>query len=317
MGVIITAAGYSDRTVTPSTPVSVRSDAFATGTGAVEHLARAGRTAIDAAGVPDHEVSALINTGVYRDSNMVEPAIGALVQQGIGLGLEYERTDPKVFSFDLMNGACGMLNAVQVADSLLATTRHRRVLVVGGDTHPSTTRPDADDDFPYDTAGSALLLEQVDGDAGFGRLHTRLGAGDPLVEGFVDGTSMGTEGRQLMTVRRTAGFDTVLLDLAESTAVGALDEAFGAGHSDEAREGVVLISSRPTAGFAADLAARLRLPLAAPELTGDTHTAALAQGYRTALTAGALDSAKAILFVAAGGGPSAGAVLYRLPENLR
>ncbi|MFT4087845.1 MAG: hypothetical protein QM658_11995 [Gordonia sp. (in: high G+C Gram-positive bacteria)] len=316
MGVVITASGISSDAAVAST-VRVRSAAFAAGAGAVEHLARAGRAAIDAAGVDDGEVRVLINTGVYRDSNMVEPAIGALVQQGIGLGLEYERSDPKVFSFDLMNGACGMLNAVQAADSLLQSTDARRVLVVGGDTHPSTVRPGATDDFPYDTSGAALLLERVDGDAGFGPVHSALAEGGPAVEGFVDTATMGTDGRTTISVRRAEGFEQVLGDLAAQTAEAALDEAFGAGHSAEAREGVVLIASRPAPGFAATLAQRLGLPLAAGELDGDTHTAALAQAYHRAGETGALDAARAVLFVAAGAGPSSSAVLYRLPGARR
>ena len=103
MGVIITASGLSNG--------SSSYDGDGTGS-VVEHLSRAGRAAIDAAGIDDREVGVLINSGVYRDSNTVEPAIGALIQQGIGLGLTYQRSDPKCFSFDLMNGACGMLNAV-------------------------------------------------------------------------------------------------------------------------------------------------------------------------------------------------------------
>ena len=61
--------------------------------------------------------------------------------------------------------------AVQVAGSILGTGSTEHVLIVAGDTHPSLARSTADAEFPYATAGAALLLEQVDGPEGFGPVH--------------------------------------------------------------------------------------------------------------------------------------------------
>ncbi|GAA3149081.1 hypothetical protein GCM10020255_028270 [Rhodococcus baikonurensis] len=114
----------------------------------VTHAARAVRQALTSAAVEPQEVGVLINTGVYRDSNTVEPAIAALIQKDAGIGLEYGEHDPRTFSFDLMNGACGVLNAVQVADAILSTGSTGRVLVVSGDTHPSAVAAGARGGFP-------------------------------------------------------------------------------------------------------------------------------------------------------------------------
>jgi 3-oxoacyl-[acyl-carrier-protein] synthase-3 len=51
------------------------------GVSSVGQAAEAARAALDAAGCPHEQVDALINVGVYRDANLVEPAVAALIQQ--------------------------------------------------------------------------------------------------------------------------------------------------------------------------------------------------------------------------------------------
>lgn len=298
MGVVITATAASYGTDTASI---------------VEHSSTAARSALEAAEVSPEQVGVLINTGIYRDSNMVEPAIAALIQKAAGIGLDYGERDPRTFSFDLMNGACGVLNAVQVASGLLTTESAERVLVVSGDTHPSMTGAGAPQDFPYTTAGAAMLLEHVQGPEGFGPVHIDLLDGDPAVEGFVDTSAMGTTGRSAMTVSRRDDFDVRILDAAVSAASSALEVA------DIDLANTVLISSRPTPGFRAALAAKLGIGAlddpAGSSAPGDTHTAALTLAYHHAAATGLLSDGRDVLFVAAGAGPSAAAVLYRVPAS--
>ncbi|AOW94079.1 hypothetical protein BFN03_19175 [Rhodococcus sp. WMMA185] len=297
MGVIITATGVSHDTDTASV---------------IEHSSRAARAALEAASISPEQVGVLINTGIYRDSNMVEPAIAALIQKAAGIGLDYGETDPKSFSFDLMNGACGVLNAVQVASGLLETSTTERVLIVSGDTHPSMTGAAAPQDFPYSTAGAAMLLEYTDGAEGFGPVHVDLLAGEPTIEGYVDISTMGITGRSAMTVARADDFDTRILDAAVSVASSALDGA----DTDPAT--TVLISSQPTPGFQDALAKKLGVrALTAGEqpIVGDTHTAALTLAYHSAAAASGLTGVTSVLFVAAGAGPSAAATIYRVPTQ--
>lgn len=293
-GIVIAASGISDRPATA---------------GIVEHLAQAGRAAMTAAQAETIDV--LINTGVYRDNNTVEPAVAALVQQALGVGLDYGPADPRCFAFDLMHGACGVLQAVQAAQGLLSASPAERVLIVAGDTHPSTRRTAPLPDFRYETAGAALLLGRGEPSVGFGRVHTGLRSGRAGIEGYVDTTTMGTRGRRLMTVNRAAMIEGMLLDLAQATATEALDEA----GVDPAE--TVLIASTPSPRFPVELSLRLGLRL--PDLhdpAGDTHTAALPRAYHRLTAAGQLDGVRDVLFVAAGAGPAAGAVVYRRPESV-
>ncbi|MGV9412651.1 hypothetical protein ACWDOP_22310 [Nocardia sp. NPDC003693] len=277
----------------------------------VELSGQAARQSMERAGVRPEQVGVLINAGIFRDSNTVEPAVSALIQKAAGIGLDYVKDDPRSFSFDLMNAGVGALNAVQVAQSILETGSAEHVLVVSGDTHPSTKRGTADAEFPYATTGAALLLERTDEPEGFGRVHTVAGTGTPVIESYVDVATMGTGGRDLMTVVREPGAEDRLLAVAADAARLALSD----GEPDQAR--TALIASTPAAGFGERLAAELGIAPNAvllPDLSqGDPHTAALTLAYDLAAQDDSLDAFTHVLFVAAGAGPSAAAVLYRLP----
>ncbi|PPI97007.1 hypothetical protein [Nocardia nova] len=294
MGVAITSTG-----------ISRESDTFSI----VEHSGRAARRSLERAGVAPEQVGVLINAGIFRDSNTVEPAVSALIQKEAGIGLDYRFGDPRSFSFDLMNGATGVLNAVQVAQSILETAGSGHVLIVSGDTHPSLARSAADDEFPYATAGAALLLEHTDEPVGFGRVHTVAGSGSPVVQSYVDVTTMGTAGRGLMTVEREPGFEDRLLEIAADAGRRALD----ADGIDPAA--TVLIASTPTPKFPRLLADTLGIgEVRTPDLSaGDPHTAALPLAYHHAVEENSLAGFDTVLFVAAGAGPSAAAAVYRLP----
>ena len=181
------------------------------------HAAQAGRHCLSAAGVPLSDVGLLINTGVYRDDNLVEPAMAALIQGDIGMGLDFTKYpgEPPVVSFDLMNGACGLLNAVQVADSFLRAGGVRHVLIVSSDAHPGDR---ADDAYPYATLGGAVLLSQGEGDEqGFGSLSVRASqaGATPGVTGYVP---LGHGARVQIRVDREPDYSERLCAFAAETA---------------------------------------------------------------------------------------------------
>ncbi len=279
-----------------------------TGSGSsIEQAAAAAERAIAEAGSTPEHIDALINTGVYRDSNMVEPAMSALIQQRVGIGLEYRSGDVPCLSFDLMNGACGVLNAIQVSQALLQGPTVHRVLVVSGDAHPSKSA-EPREGFPITPVGAALLLEKSAGPSGFGELHISSTAEPPAPVGYVRLPEMGSTGRSTIVVDRTASTVEDLLHHAVSAASEALEVAAG--------ERTVLICSRPTPDFPALLAERLGLPAEAVQagaVEGDAHTSALPAAYLAARDSGKLADADIALFVAAGAGPTAAAIAYRLP----
>ena len=125
----------------------------------------AARACLTDANVAASDVDLLVNAGMYRDGNLGEPALAALIQEDI----DANPGDPPVggpgtFSFDVANGSCGVLTGLQLVDGLLATGTARRALVVASDANPGRgmTRT-----FPFDAAGGAAMCDWDDATQGF------------------------------------------------------------------------------------------------------------------------------------------------------
>jgi 3-oxoacyl-[acyl-carrier-protein] synthase III len=279
----------------------------------IAHASTAADECLRRAGVEPGQVGLLINAGVYRDSNMAEPAMAALIQKNVGMNLDYVRDPRACFSFDLMNGACGVLNAVQVAGAFLDTGSAGYALVVSGDAHPSGR---VDPDFPYASVGAAMLLRRTtDGATGFGRVRTAAAHDDAghAVTGFMDVGNAGTRGRETITVRRDADHAPRLVEFAAAQARA---------HADAAGvdlTGVLLVASRPTPTFAAEVADRLGIAASAVvtvgSVDGDPHSSALTVGYHEAVATGLADRYPLVLFLAVGAGPTAACSFYRRADG--
>ncbi|MFF4103973.1 hypothetical protein [Streptomyces sp. NPDC001903] len=262
---------------------------------AVELAARAARACLSGAQVSPSSVGVLINVGVYREANTFEPALAALVQKEVGINLDYI-ADPAPaagFSFDLMNGACGVLNAVQVAQSLLDTGSADRVLITAADVHPGGDAR-RDPHYPYaDLAGALLLQRSADPGAGFGPVSVYAGDGPTDTEGYLDTAAMGSDGRSRITVRRTEGHGA-----RRSAHAAACTAAYVREHGLDADRTLVVG------------------PRAAHDnvVAGEPHTAAPILGYLRALAAPRPKDRDRLLLVTAGAGPSAACAAYR-PEG--
>ncbi|MEU7145109.1 hypothetical protein ABZ942_37095 [Nocardia sp. NPDC046473] len=258
--------------------------------------ARAARTCVERAGITIDEVGMLINTGVFRDNNLVEPAVAALIQKRLGLGLEYEPGRIPVVSFDLLHGANGLLHGFTTAECFLATGEVKYVLLLAGDAHPSTERAVAG--FPYTTSGAAILLGSSSTAGGFGRLQVRDTTGPVEASAWLDVGEAGSDGRS--TVTTLPGADPLALAAA---AVRACLAEEGLDDSDFAAGRAVLLAPAPGPGFPARLADTLGLAPASvigvPSELGDPYSAAPVHAYLHAQDSGVLDAADTVLFLAA------------------
>ena len=127
---------------------------------------RAARAGLARAGWAAADLDVLVNTGVYRDRNIVEPAMAPFIQHRLGanLGVGDDEAGRSTFSFDLANGACGLLQALQVVDGMLASGRARRALVVTSDVDP---RPGVSEGLAFDPLGAAVLVRRGGEGEGF------------------------------------------------------------------------------------------------------------------------------------------------------
>lgn len=271
------------------------------------HLAvTAAKDCLRRAGCDPGELDLVVNAGIYRDRNLGEPALAALIQDDIGANPE----DPHAgahgtFSFDVANGACGVLTALQIVDGFLRTHTVGRALVVASDADPGRGMSER---FPFSAAGAALLCRWTDDDYGLGRVSWV----------NADDAASGTE-----TFTATVGFADARNVLRFSQS-GAMDQRFAAAAAGAARaclaaqsarladiDLIVAAPARP--GYRAALSDLLGVPAEKVRVAADQrmHTAALAAAFEPG--AARLPAGARVLFVAAGAGVTAGAALYRPP----
>lgn len=281
----------------------------------LEHAVIAARNCIWEAGIVPEQIDTLINVGLYRDSNMVEPAMSTLIQRAIGMNPDYLKTPTLKpgLSFDLMNSACGVLNSIQVADALLEAG-NEYVLVVASDAHPSNcaSGPGGRRGFPYATLGAAMLLEYTDREEfSFRRVRAELArAASSGLAGYLDFSASGPHGRdQISVVRQRRD----LIRLADATAA-AVDQYLRDEKLDMAM--TRLVTSRPTPKFGAELARRLGMNNDAvvdvKDVTRDPGSAALILGYHQALERAEDIGYDHMLFVGAGAGLTIACAAYPL-----
>jgi 3-oxoacyl-[acyl-carrier-protein] synthase III len=294
MGAIIQSIGIS-------TDQSVRSS--------IAHATIAGKNCLEASGVAALDVGLLINCGIFRDKNMVEPGMAALIQKGLGINLDYINLPVRksAFSFDLMYGAIGVLHAMYVANSFLQSDQLEHVIIVSSEAHPSNL---AGANFPYATMGSAMLLSKGD-DPAKGFQSFGFSSSEKLnigASGSVQPLECGITGREAMTFSMAADYPAQALDFARQFAHGFMEK----NHIDKANTS--LISSQIDADFALQLACALDLaPEAMPSLFanyGDTYTSSFALGLYQLRTQNALPEGRQVLFAGVSSGLTAGCVAY-------
>jgi 3-oxoacyl-[acyl-carrier-protein] synthase-3 len=259
---------------------------------------------------PD-ELDVLINAGVYHDKLLNEPALAALIQEDIGANPDqHPGAGQGTFSFDISNGACGLLTGIHLMDGLLASGTVNLGMVVASDIDP---QPGASEGFIFPAAGGAFLLSSDDSRLGFTafRFATFPEFAD-LFESYVDWHAearrgLAHHGRNILSVEIAESYCARALDCAESTV-----RELAVAQALELNEIDLLVATASVPGFADGLAQRLGLPAeriaVAPEGGIDhTHTAAPA----FALESGALGAAQTALFVSVGAGITVAAAIYR------
>lgn len=264
------------------------------GGGSLDLAERAARRCLVRSPYPRQEVQLLINAGIYRDRHQYEPAMASLIQDRLRLHRTLDRG--RVFSFDLLNGGCGVLSALQILDSMIRTQRIRLGMVVSSERNGDRDR---DPDFDVSPSGVALMVDASPTSAqGFG--------------GFVVETldAYGDCYRSDLDLTVPRGRVVVRRDLE------ALQRAFLDGSADAIRTLLQRESLRPeeidrfilpsvAPGFAADLAVRLGVSAArmlAPRQPSNTLTTStfLSLHQANAASRGAAGQKSVLLSVAAG-----------------
>jgi 3-oxoacyl-[acyl-carrier-protein] synthase III len=271
--------------------------------GSVRHSVEAARRCLKASRHPKSAVGLLINAGVYRDQHICEPAMAVFVQHRLGLNIEFQGRS--TMSFDLQNGGCGMLDAAQVASTLLQSGEVEAALVVAGEVNPDR-RPDPDLALP--ASGAALLMDLSPWrDQGFGEFafHTR----DEAADMFTSYVSL-KEKRGRLFVERRAGLEEAYLSLAGETVEDVL------ARDGRRRDDIdLVVSAQISPGFMARLPAAIGCPdskvLDFSDRLPDTHSTSLFLALSLALADRRPQPGQTALLLAFGSGVTAAAATYR------
>jgi len=263
-------------------------------------LRRAGRRPI--------EVDLLLNAGLYHDGLLGEPALAAIIQDDIDANREDPSEDagedvsPQgTFSFDIANGACGMLTALQVADGFLAAGTIDHALVVASDADPGRRLAPA---FPYRPAGAALLCAWDDGPGGLSGIRF---ASRPVDDGGMRAIVGFEGGRNRLAIEEGPAFLPEAATLAAAVACECVEQRGLA-----VRDVDLVVASPLRQPFLDDLARLLGVPadrVVRVRGGAETHTAALGLALDAAQHSPAWAAARTVLLVSAGAGLLAGAAL--------
>ena len=291
----------------------------------------AARSCFALAGHEPGDIDMLINVGMYREDSIGEPALAALIQQDIGAspgrrpagrgegGGQAGRAG--TFSFDLLNGACGAITAIQVESGLLKSGVIRLGAVVSSDVQPDVKDPAAAFLRP---AGGALLLRWQDGEAGFADFGTETFPEyqDLFTSGLVWQRRHGIpvprqgNGHNAMVVTIKPGFHARLADCAEE-ATRRFVRRLGLGIEDID----LLVPAPADPDFVDRLRARLRVPgdkvAYTPEDLAGAYTTGPIAALQAAAKSGRLGEARTTLLLAAGPGATVALALYRQPDAER
>ncbi len=278
--------------------------------GALKLADSAARSCLERANRDAHELDLLINAGVYHDKNLEEPAFAALIQEDIGANPDRPSgAGHGTFSFDVSNGACGLLTGIQLVDGMLASGTIDLGMVVASDMDPE---PGVSEAFPFPSVGGAFLLSRGDSDAGFSAFRfATFPEFAELFESYVDWhedarRGLAHHGRNVLSVEIAESYAARALECAESTARElASEQALDLGDVD------LLVATASVPGFADGLAKRLGVAAervaSLPDGLAHAHTAAPA----LALESMSLSAARTALFVSAGAGITVAAAIYR------
>ena len=266
-------------------------------------LERAGRAAAD--------LDLLINAGVYRDDNLGEPALAALIQEDVGANPKRWREAHGTFSFDVSNGGAGVITALYLLDGFLADSIDLGV-VVASDAHPGGA---VEPGFPFSHVGGAILLVPGAPDVGFvGFAFDTY----PEFESLFSSRIVWQErrlrgGHNVLSIDEEPGY----ADRAVECAV-ASTRRFLEGFGMRPRDVDLIVSSQLPGHFPDTLGRRLELPAdriaRVTEELSRAHTAGPIAALEAAERSGSLAEAREVLFVTVGAGISVGLALYRRPR---
>jgi 3-oxoacyl-[acyl-carrier-protein] synthase-3 len=264
------------------------------------------------------ELDLLINAGVYRENNLAEPALASMIQEDIGAnpGHPPSQRAHGTFSFDVANGGCGVVTALELVDGLIGSRTIELGAVVASDSNPGNV-----EGFPFPNAGGAVLVSPGPVGTGFLAFESET---FPEFFGCFESVIVWRSVEHPLPLS-AAGENVLEITCRDDYAARALECAEGVLRRFIAAQGLLpsdidlLVGSAYPRTFAADLARRIDLPPSSVATPDDrfagAHTAGVIASLESAAQSGQLFSGKNVLLVTVGAGITVATALYRHPRK--
>lgn len=239
------------------------------------------------------ELGLLINTGVYRDRHIHEPAIASLIQGDLmkSFGAELAGT----FSFDLHSGGGGVVMALSILNGFVESEKTELGVVLAGDSKP------------FDGSAGALMVGKGGSDEGF-----RIFSQDTYTQyssEFWSYSSYSDSALQLINKQDPGYLDHCLQCVKKSMDRFCSESALAADEID------LILPSQSPSGFAsalADLLGHDKVVVLNQE--HNCYSAGLILALGQAQTTGLFRKSKKILFINVGPGITVDLALYINPS---
>ncbi len=120
------------------------------------------------------QIGILVSTAIYRDHHLVEPALSSLILGKVMQNPLLKKGSPhgqlqKVITFDLNNGACGLIQAIQLVDTYIQNGNVKRGMIITGD---STYNKRNNNNYPFSDGAAAIILSKGVKNMGFSGFQT-------------------------------------------------------------------------------------------------------------------------------------------------
>lgn len=271
--------------------------------GSVKHAVVAGQRCLEKSKYNPNDVRVLVNTGVHRDGHTCEPAMAAYVQHGLDINVEFQGR--RTLSFDLLNGACGMLNGVHLVSSLIQAGEAHVGMVVSSEAN-GDAKPDPAYTFP--ASGAAVLLDvSPQRSVGFGEFAFQ--THEEHAGLFTSVVSLAVK-RGRILLKRQAEVEDVWLRCS----AGVVDEVLAKEKLGRSEIDLV-VPPQVSKAFLQKLPQALGVPaekvLDLTSELADTHSTSTFLALHQAVASGRLPKGKRALLLAVGSGVTVGAATYR------
>jgi len=309
------------------------------GMGSIKLADEAAHACLQRAGRSAAELDFLINAGVYRDNNIAEPAVASIIQEDIGAN-----PDPPLqgghgtFSFDVVNGACGVLTGMHILDGFLTSGAINLGIVVTADADPergshwdfpfglvrAAGRVSREHSrFPFAPAGGAVLLSRTEDERkGFSRFafatysefkhlleaEVRWQEG-PIPRAVADRVPGLEPGNNVLRIHEEEGYAARAAECAATSARTFLEST-----GLEPLDIDLLVPSPTPAGFPDAFIQALGIPAdrvaRVDESFGRVHTAGPVAALEGVMRTGQFGDARNVLFATVASGITVGLALY-------